>query len=47
MATYNGAKHCGIDDRKGLIKEGFDADLVIFDENINIKKVIIGGNVFK
>jgi N-acetylglucosamine-6-phosphate deacetylase len=47
MATYNGAKHCGVGDRKGLIKEGYDADLVLFDEDINIKKVIIGGNVFK
>jgi N-acetylglucosamine-6-phosphate deacetylase len=47
MATYNGAKHCGIADRKGLIKEGYDADLVLFDEDINIKKVIINGKVFK
>jgi N-acetylglucosamine-6-phosphate deacetylase len=47
MATYNGAKHCGVEDRKGLIKEGYDADLVLFDEDINIKKVIIGGKLFK
>lgn len=47
MATYNGAKHCKLDNRKGLIKEGYDADLVLFDEDINIKKVIIGGKVFK
>ncbi len=47
MATFNGAKHCGIADKKGLIKEGYDADLVLFDEDINIKKVIIGGEIFK
>ena len=47
MATYNGAKHCGVEATKGLIKEGYDADLVLFDEDINIKKVIIGGNIFK
>jgi N-acetylglucosamine-6-phosphate deacetylase len=47
MATYNGAKHCGIDDRKGLIKEGYDADLVLFDEDINIKKVMIKGTFVK
>lgn len=47
MATYNGAKHCGIEDRKGLIKEGYDADLILFDEDITIKRVIIGGKVFK
>lgn len=45
MATYNGAKHCKVEDRKGLIKEGYDADLVLFDEDINIKKVIIGGKI--
>ena len=30
---------------KGIIKPGYDADLVIFDENINILKTIIGGTV--
>lgn len=45
MATYNGAKHCKVDDRKGLIKEGYDADLVLFDEDINIKTVIVNGKI--
>lgn len=45
MASYNGAKHCKVEDRKGLIKEGYDADLIIFDEDINIKKVIINGKL--
>lgn len=43
MVTYNPACHCNVQDRKGIIKEGYDADLVLFDEDINIKKVIIGG----
>lgn len=43
MATFNGARHCKVDDRKGLIKEGYDADLVLFDDEINIKTVIISG----
>ena len=43
MATYNPAKHCKVDTHKGLIKEGYDADLVLFDENINIKRVFING----
>lgn len=47
MATYNGAKHCGIEHRKGLVKEGYDADLVLFDEDINIRKVIIAGKIFQ
>lgn len=45
MASYNGAKHCNVEDRKGLIKEGYDADLVIFDEDINVKKVIVNGKL--
>lgn len=43
MATFNGARHCKVEDRKGLIKEGYDADLVLFDDEINIKTVIVSG----
>lgn len=43
MASYNGAKHCKVHDRKGQIKEGYDADLILFDDDINIKKVFILG----
>lgn len=43
MATYNAAKHCKVDNKKGLIKEGYDADLLLFDDEINIKKVFVGG----
>ncbi|MGL4760057.1 MAG: N-acetylglucosamine-6-phosphate deacetylase [Sarcina sp.] len=45
MASYNPAKHCKVDDRKGQIKEGFDADLLLFDENIEIKKVFVNGQL--
>ena len=45
MATYNGARHCKVEDHKGLIKEGYDADLVLFDEDINIKYVIVNGKL--
>lgn len=45
MASYNGAKHCRVQDHKGLIKESYDADLVLFDENINIKKVFVLGKL--
>lgn len=44
MATYNPAKHCKVDSHKGLIKEGYDADLILFDDDINIKRVFISGN---
>ena len=46
MSSYNPAKHCKVDNHKGLIKEGYDADLVLFDDNINIKKVFISGKEF-
>lgn len=45
MASHNGARHCKVEDRKGQIKEGFDADLLLFDENINIQTVIVNGNI--
>ena len=45
MASYNAAKYCRVDDKKGQIKENFDADLTIFDENIDVKMTIIGGKV--
>ena len=43
MATYNPAKFCNVHHKKGLIKEGYAADLILFDENINVKKVMVGG----
>lgn len=43
MASYNGAKHCKVHNHKGQIKEGYDADLILFDDNINIKKVFVLG----
>ena len=33
--------------KKGKIKEGFDADLLITDDNLNLKTVIINGEVFE
>lgn len=43
MATYNPAKHCNVHGYKGSIKEGYDADLLLFDEDITIKKVFVKG----
>ncbi|HEU5145521.1 MAG TPA: N-acetylglucosamine-6-phosphate deacetylase [Chryseosolibacter sp.] len=45
MMSSTPARIIGVADRKGSITQGKDADLVIFDENINIATTIIGGNV--
>jgi N-acetylglucosamine-6-phosphate deacetylase len=34
-----------IADRKGAIKPGMDADIVIFDVNVNVKNTIVNGKV--
>lgn len=47
MASLNGAKFCGVDDRKGKLEAGYDADLIVFDEDINIEHVFIQGKKFK
>ena len=34
-----------MDIKKGNLKKGYDADIVFFDENINVLSVIVGGDV--
>lgn len=43
MASATPARYFGIFDEKGSIAEGKDADLVVFDENVNVSAVFIGG----
>ncbi len=45
MLTQNPARIMGIDNRKGTLQKGKDADIILFDEAISIKKTIVGGNV--
>ena len=45
MITENPAKVMGIADKKGSLVPGMDADVVVFDKNINIKNTIIGGRI--
>lgn len=42
-ASLNPAKAIGVDDRKGSLDEGKDADIIITDRDFNIVKTIIGG----
>ena len=44
MASKTPAEILGLKG-KGDILPGYDADIIIFDEEINIKKTIIGGKV--
>ena len=43
MVTANPAAAIGISDRKGAVKCGYDADLVLFDEQIQIQQVYLRG----
>lgn len=45
MATFNPAKIIGVQDKKGSIEVGKDADIVVIDEDINIYMTIIEGNI--
>ena len=45
MMTITPAKIIGVSDKKGSITVGKDADIVIFDENINIKMAMVEGKV--
>lgn len=47
MLTSTPARVIGIDNKKGYIRQGYDADIVVFDEHINIKKVMVNGNFIK
>ena len=43
MASLLPAKFIGEDGRKGSIEAGKDADLVLFDEDINVSAIYVGG----
>jgi N-acetylglucosamine-6-phosphate deacetylase len=45
MMTETPARVIGIEDQKGTLAIGKDADIVIFDKNININLTMIEGNV--
>lgn len=44
-ASINPAKAIGVDDKKGSIEKGKDADIIIADGDFNIVKTIIGGKI--
>lgn len=44
-SSTNAAEFLGIADRKGYIKPGYDADLVMLDENLEVQKTFIQGKI--
>ena len=44
-ATGTPARIMGVAGRKGSLREGFDADIVIFDNDVNVSQVIVGGKL--
>ena len=45
MLTINPARLLGVERRKGRISAGLDADIVIFDENFDVKLTIVNGEI--
>lgn len=45
MMSYNPARIMNVADKKGSIAVGKDADIVIFDDDINIRSTIVKGNL--
>ncbi len=45
MMTYNPAKIMGIENKTGSIAVGKDADLILFDDNIEIRDIILRGSI--
>lgn len=43
MTSTNPAKYIQVDDRKGYIKEGYDADLLVIDEDYNVYETYCRG----
>ena len=45
MASETPARLIGIDDHKGTLQKGKDADIVIMDKDINVRCVFSNGNI--
>lgn len=45
MATYNPAKCLGIDNQKGSLEPGKDADLVILNQDLEAELTMVSGNI--
>lgn len=43
MATLNAARGAGLEDRRGCIREGYDADLVVLSTNLEVWRTFVAG----
>ena len=43
MMSLNPARVLGVDRRKGSIEKGKDADLILFDDDVNVRKAMVRG----
>ena len=43
MASLSPARVLGLEYRKGRLAVGYDADIVVFDENVDVRNVLVGG----
>ncbi len=47
MATVNPARRIGLDGSKGRIAAGYDADLIMLDNGLNVRFVMAGGKIIR
>jgi N-acetylglucosamine-6-phosphate deacetylase len=47
MLTLNPARKLDLDHKLGRIKHGYQADLVLFDQNFNVKQTYIKAKEFR
>ena len=45
MMTVNPLRMMNLDVKKGLLKEGYDADICVFDREVNVERVLVGGEI--
>ncbi len=47
MSSHTPLSVVGFGEKKGLIKRGYDEDIILFDSNINVRYVCVGGKTVK
>lgn len=47
MATVNPARRIGLEDSKGRIAKGYDADILLLDETLNVRFCMVKGKIIR